>query len=249
LTSIQAAIKAASWRLAKSFVARACSAEYQLWRSCRSPATRRLRNASTSSNKAPPTSMQLPKSAQPISRARRTAASNLAPEDAQSCMFTSVLPSIGSAELRREQQDGDQSMTHMYGTGYSPGPCGMCDMCRCYDIHDEDAIDEHMQSKEAGLSWHVHRRCLLAKQEFSNLIRLVRGMNLGQWRQPLLQARVDRTYMVQWVPTPNRPLPLCSALAVVLLETLGNDAPLTPSNSRHSLRYRVLYSPCARTLS
>ena len=29
--------------------------------------------------------------------------------------------------------------------------------------------------------------------------------------------------MVQWVPTPN-----CSVLVIVLLEALGNDAPLLP---------------------
>jgi hypothetical protein len=34
--------------------------------------------------------------------------------------------------------------------------------------------------------------------------------------------------MVQWVPTPNRPLPLRNALIVVLFETLGNDAPSLP---------------------
>jgi hypothetical protein len=33
--------------------------------------------------------------------------------------------------------------------------------------------------------------------------------------------------MVQWVPTPNRPLPLRSTLVIVLLEMLGNDAPST----------------------
>ena len=57
----------------------------------------------------------------------------------------------------------------------------MCDMSRMYDILDEDAIDEHMQLEEAGLSWHIHIRCPFARQEFSNLIRLVRKMNLGQW--------------------------------------------------------------------
>jgi hypothetical protein len=101
-------------------------------------------------------------------------------------------------------------------------------MSQCYDVPNENAIDEHMQSEEAGLSWHVHRRCPLTRHDFSNLVRLVRGMNPGQWRQPVLQAQVDYAHMVQWVPTPNHPLPLHSALVVVLLETLDNDAPSTP---------------------
>jgi hypothetical protein len=100
----------------------------------------------------------------------------------------------------------------------------MCDMSCCYDVPDEDAIDEHMQSEEVGLSWHVHRRCPLVRQEFSNLVRLVRGMNSGQWRQPLLQARVGRAQMVQWVATPNRSRPLHSVVVIILLETLGNVA-------------------------
>jgi hypothetical protein len=104
----------------------------------------------------------------------------------------------------------------------------MCDMSRCYDVPDEDAIDEHMHPKEAGLSWHVHRRCPLMRQEFLNLICLVYGMNPGKWRQHVLQAWVDQAHMVQWVPTPNRPLPLRSTLVVVLLETLGNNASSTP---------------------
>jgi hypothetical protein len=58
----------------------------------------------------------------------------------------------------------------------------MRDMSRCYDILDEDAIDEHMQPEEAGLSWHVHRKCPLVRQEFSNLVRLVRGINPRQRR-------------------------------------------------------------------
>jgi hypothetical protein len=72
----------------------------------------------------------------------------------------------------------------------------MRDMSRCYDIPGEDPVDEHMQSEKAGLSWYVHRWCPLVRQEFSNLGRLVCGMNLGQWRQPLLQARVHRAYMI-----------------------------------------------------
>jgi hypothetical protein len=104
----------------------------------------------------------------------------------------------------------------------------MYDMSRCYDVLNKDAIDEHMQSKEAGFSWHIHGRCLLAKQEFLNLVCLVRRMNPGEWRQPMLQAQVDRAHMVQWVLTPNRPFPLYSALVVVLLETLDNDASSTP---------------------
>jgi hypothetical protein len=34
--------------------------------------------------------------------------------------------------------------------------------------------------------------------------------------------------MIQWVPTPNRSLPLESAVVVVLLVRLDNDAPSTP---------------------
>jgi hypothetical protein len=106
--------------------------------------TRRLRDASSSSDRAPPTSTQLPKNAQLISRARRTAALNPALEDAHSRTLTSIPPSIGSAELHREQRDSDQPMTQMCGTGYSLGPYSMCNMSRCYDVLDEDAIDEHM---------------------------------------------------------------------------------------------------------
>ena len=104
----------------------------------------------------------------------------------------------------------------------------MCDISQCYNVLDKDAIDEHVQLEKAGLSWHVYRRCLFARQESLNLVHLVCGMKPRQWRLPMLQARVDRAYMVQWVPTPNCPLPLHSAVVVILLETLGNDAPLTP---------------------
>jgi hypothetical protein len=125
----------------------------------------------------------------------------------------------------------------------------MHDMSRCYDVPSEDPVDEHMQLEKAGLSWHVHRRCPLARQEFSNLGRLVCGMNLGQWRQPLLQARVHRAHMIQWVPTPNRPLPLGSAIVVVLLETLGNDALSTPFHlETFSAALRHVFIVCAYIL-
>jgi hypothetical protein len=134
----------------------------------------------------------------------------------------------------------------------------MRNMSRCYDVPGKDPINEHMQSEKAGLSWNVHRRRPLARHEFSNLGRLICGMNPGQWRQPLLQARVHRAHMIQWVPTPNRPLPLGSAIVVVLLETHGHAAPSTPFHletfsaaSRHVFivrAYTIVVLEASRTL-
>jgi hypothetical protein len=57
---------------------------------------------------------------------------------------------------------------------------------------------------------------------------LVSGMTPRQWRQPLLKTAVSGTHMVQWVPTPDRPLLVRRDSRVKLLETLSNNSPVPP---------------------
>ena len=53
-------------------------------------------------------------------------------------------------------------------------------------------------------------------------------MTPGQWRQPLHKTPICGIYVVQWVPTPNHPLPVRRPFCLELLETLSNNSPMLP---------------------
>jgi hypothetical protein len=64
----------------------------------------------------------------------------------------------------------------------------------------------------------------------------------------VLQLRIDRLHMVQWVPTPNHPLPLRNALVVVFLETLDNDTSSSPFQlETFSAASRLVLIVCTNT--